>query len=108
MGWGRAPGTSYIGLSLIDLAEGELRGRGSQEPAIARTEKRPLGISLLLVGLIASEGGAQQQSKPNGPWVQDAQNLTLEGFRSYDQLITDLRLCGRPSRSREHTLFDEA
>jgi hypothetical protein len=31
------------------------------------------------------------QSKPNGPWITPKQNLSLEGFESYEQLVKKLK-----------------
>lgn len=50
-----------------------------------------LAVGLLLMVLTAGSAiAADPLSKPNGPWVTDTQNVSLEGLHSYDQLMARL------------------
>lgn len=62
------------------------RDRGSLARAIV-----VVASTLLVGGVFAALAGAEPQSTPNGPWVQDAERLGLEGFASHEQLVAELR-----------------
>jgi hypothetical protein len=66
---------------------------------VTRAMLAALAALLLVVGL-APLAGADPQSRPNGPWVQEAEKLNLEGFRSYEQLVAELHRIEDSSRGR--------
>lgn len=49
-------------------------------------------VALLLVALAWPAGAtADPQSRPNGPWAQEAEQLSLEGLHSYPEMVAELR-----------------
>ncbi len=52
--------------------------------------------TLLAAGLAAGS----PHTTPDGPWVQDEQNLSLRGFSSYEELTRDLEAVARSSQGR--------
>jgi hypothetical protein len=62
-----------------------------------------LGLALLPGAGEAQAGGDSPdgpQSRPNGPWIQDSQEMNLDGFRDHEQLTADLQRIERRSQGR--------
>ena len=47
-------------------------------------------LTLSFTFIFAGLAFAAPQSKPNGPWITPTQNVSLEGFESYEQLTAKL------------------
>ncbi|MGH3715501.1 MAG: M14 family zinc carboxypeptidase [Micromonosporaceae bacterium] len=53
-----------------------------------------------LLTVTATGAAAGPQTVPNGPWLQDQQNVSLERLHSYDELVKALRQIERQSDGR--------
>jgi hypothetical protein len=67
-------------------------------------------LTLALTFFVAGLALAAPQSKPNGPWITPEQNVSLEGFESYEQLTAKLmqiekraKVVGKNRQRRKHT-----
>lgn len=57
----------------------------------------------LAVGLLATSATAataDPQTRPNGPWVQDSQQVRLERLHTYTEMVTELRRIAQRSQGR--------
>jgi hypothetical protein len=56
------------------------------------------GVALVITAATPAHAGPQ--TVPNGPWVQDNQQVSLERLHSYDELVTSLRQIEQQSKGR--------
>ena len=54
--------------------------------------------SLVLAAIFSSSAYSAPQSRPNGPWVNSQQNVSLAALRSYEQLWQTLRQIDRSAK----------
>ena len=65
-----------------------------------KTLSRICGAGLTLSLLLSTSVLAQPQSRPNGPWVQDSQNLSFSSLMTNEQLYEKLQKMAKSSQGR--------
>lgn len=65
-----------------------------------RKVTKSLGIALVSAAILASSAYAQPLVTPNGPWVQDQQNLSFASFMSNEQLYSKLEQLEKTSQGK--------
>jgi hypothetical protein len=59
-----------------------------------------LALALLTAILAPAGAGADPQTVPNGPWVQDNQQVKLERLHTYAEMVAKLRQISKQSKGR--------
>ena len=60
----------------------------------------PLGLALVYFLMLSPIAFAEPQSTPNGPWVEDEQNVSLEGIMTNEELFKKLEQIEHTSQGR--------